>query len=94
MFAHSDTCSTKKGIAPQMRCYSFFDGRASENARATVVFSPSRLTLLARIRVRIPRPKVGELAHQTQGEGIFAEGETPRPPFNLTQSEKLQKYAL
>ena len=25
--------------------------------------------------VRIPRPKVGELAHQTQGVGIFAAGE-------------------
>ena len=27
--------------------------------------------------VRIPRPKVGELAHQTQGVGIFAVGEIP-----------------
>ena len=37
--------------------------------------------VLCRLRrqnpVRIPRPKVGELAHQTQGVGIFAVGEIP-----------------
>ena len=27
--------------------------------------------------VRIPRPKIGKLAFQAQGEGIFANGEIP-----------------
>ena len=40
--------------------------------------------------VRLPRPKIGELAHQAQGVRIFAEGEIPgareeqAPPLPLT----------
>jgi len=36
-------------------------------------FGSRFLALRARKPVRLPRPKVGELAHQTQGVGIFAQ---------------------
>jgi len=34
-----------------------------------------RLTSLLVNSLRIPHPKIGELAHQAQGAGIFAAGE-------------------
>ena len=40
--------------------------------------------------VRIPRPKVGKLACQTQGEGIFAAGEIP-VDYNVTHTEEVMK---
>ena len=50
--------------------------RRVHNARAPIVEHISKIKS-ARIRVRIPPPKIEELAHQAQGAGIFAEGETP-----------------
>ena len=45
---------------------------ASSNlVTSTLVVAPQQL------QVRIRRPKIGELAHQAQGERIFAEGEYP-----------------
>ena len=52
--------------APQKRCFfSFWQGNRG--------FSPQR----RRRGVRIPRPKIEELALQAQGVGIFAKGEYP-----------------
>ena len=45
-------------------------------AAGIVPLSPNLLPK-ARVLVRIRRPKVGELAHQTQGKRIFAAGENP-----------------
>ena len=54
--------------------------RLSQNSpRAAYPYSPSAEPF-ARHGVRIPRPKIGKLACQAQGVGIFAKGEYPYPP--------------
>ena len=42
----------------------------------------------ARKPVRSPRPKVGELAHRTQGVGIFAQSANEAPPFQIEFKQK------